>query len=195
MNRWHVFTIGHSNHSLEMFASLLRLHGVTAVADVRSAPFSRFNPQFNKEILQREVRAHGLEYVFLGRELGARPHDPSFYKDGQVQFARLKQTPSFQRGLERVMRGLEKHSIALMCSEKSPQDCHRALLIAPALRQHGIAVRHILADGALEAHESTLSGLSDSVPQEDLFDSREELALALQERRVAHIDKRMGSAA
>jgi uncharacterized protein (DUF488 family) len=92
--RIEVLTIGHSTHPIETFLGLLHQHGVTAVADVRSAPYSRFNPQFNKDALEHDLKEHGIRYVFLGRELGARSDDPSCYDKGRVQYGRLARTCS-----------------------------------------------------------------------------------------------------
>ena len=188
-----VFTIGHSTHSFEVFAALLRQHGVTAVADVRSAPFSRFNPQFNREPLSEALKARGIRYIFIGQELGARSNDPSCYEKGRVQYNRLARTNAFRNGIERVIRGADKHSIALMCAEKEPLQCHRTLLVARALAERGISVNHILADGSLETHEATMERLFDvvGVPHQDLFRSKAELlaeALTRQEQRVAFVD-------
>lgn len=195
-----VFTIGHSTHSLEAFVTLLKLHGVTALADVRSAPFSRFNPQFNKDVLDRSLRAQGITYVFLGRELGARSDDPSCYENGRVQFGRLARTELFRRGIERVIRGAREHRIALMCAEKEPLDCHRTLLVARALDDLGVPVEHILADGRLETHGEAMLRLLDlvGVPRTDLFRSRQELlaeALVRQEARVAYVDEKQAAGA
>ena len=190
-----VFTIGYSTHSLDAFVALLRQHGVTALADVRSAPYSRFNPQFNKEALKRSLKAHGIKYVFLGRELGARSDDRSCYENGRVQYARLAQTDLFLSGIERVVRGADDYRVALMCAEKEPLECHRTLLVARALAERGVVVEHILGDGSLESHEATMERLIDVVglPHQDLFRSRDELiaeALVLQEGRVAYVDKK-----
>src|SRR5437016_2803886 len=111
-SRLFVYTIGHSTHPLENLVALLLRHGITAVADVRSAPFSRFNPQFNKDALNRDLNESGIAYVFLGRELGARSDDPACYADGRVQYARLAETELFRRGIDRVVRGAEEHRIA-----------------------------------------------------------------------------------
>jgi uncharacterized protein (DUF488 family) len=113
-----VLTVGHSTHSFEAFVGLLRQHGVTALVDVRSAPFSRFNPQFNKDALEHSLTAHDIKYVFLGRELGARSDDTSCYEKGRVQYGRLARTELFRSGLERVMTGSREHRIGLMCAEK-----------------------------------------------------------------------------
>jgi uncharacterized protein (DUF488 family) len=195
-----VLSIGHSTHSTDAFIALLRQHGVTALADVRSAPFSRFNPQFNKETLAHSLKANGIKYVFLGRELGARSEDRSCYENGRVQYARLARTELFHRGLARVMRGAHNHCIALMCAEKEPLECHRTLLVARVLVEHGVAVNHILADGRLETHGDTIARLLAmlGLPREDLFRSRHELiaqALALQEERIAYVDEKLAAAA
>lgn len=191
-----VLTIGHSTHSLEVFLALLRRHGVTALIDVRSAPYSRLNPQFNRETIEQSLKAHGIKYVFLGPELGARSHDPSCYENGRVQYARLARTELFRSGLERVVRGMNEYRTALMCAEKEPLECHRALLVARTLAERGVAVGHILPDGGLESHEATMERLLDVVglPQQDLFRSRDELiaeALVRQEERVAYVDKKL----
>jgi uncharacterized protein (DUF488 family) len=194
-----VFTIGHSNHAPESFLGLLRLHGITAVADVRSQPHSRHNPQYNRETLQRYLKDNGVSYVFLGRELGARSDDVSCYDRGKVNYERLAQTPLFQAGLERVIVGRESHQIALMCAEKEPLACHRTLLVARALVQRGVEVSHIHADGSLETHDDALSRLLTLVrlPEADLFHSREEQvqrAYALQADAVAYVDEELRDA-
>ncbi len=172
-----VLTIGHSTHSAEAFLGLLRLHGVDAVADVRSSPFSRFNPQFNREPLDQFLQANGVQYVFLGRELGARSEDRACYDHGRVQYARLAQTPLFQSGLDRILQGAGRFRIALMCAEKELLDCHRTLLVAKALAERGQRVLQIHSDGRLETHEAAMERLLEAtgVPKEDLFRSREEL--------------------
>jgi uncharacterized protein (DUF488 family) len=151
-----VLTIGHSAHSLEAFVGLLKQHGVTAVADVRSVPYSRFNPHFNRKALEQSLVGHGIKYVFLGRELGGRPEDPSCYEGRRVQYARLESTEAFRNGIERIIRGTGEHRIALMCAEKEPLKCHRALLVARALAARGVGVEHILPDGRLESHQATM---------------------------------------
>lgn len=189
-----VFTIGHSTHSAEEFLALLRQHQVEAVADVRSSPFSRFNPQFNREALERCLKTNGIRYVFLGKELGARSEDRSCYLDGRVQYARLAQTPLFQSGLDRVLQGAARYRVALMCAEKEPLECHRTLLVAKALAVAGQPVLHIHADGHIETHEAAMERLLDvtGLPKGDLFRSKQELlaeALARQEQLVAYVEE------
>jgi uncharacterized protein (DUF488 family) len=193
-----VFTIGHSTHSAEAFLALLRQHGIEALADVRSSPFSRFNPQFNREQLEKILEENGIRYVFLGKELGARSEDRSCYINGRVQYGRLAQTALFQSGLDRVLQGAAKYRISLMCAEKEPLECHRTLLVAKALAERGYPVLHIHADGHLETHEVAMERLLDltGVPREDLFRSKEELmaeALERQEKQVAYVDEEQAS--
>ena len=187
-----VLTVGHSTHPLEAFVALLRRHAVTALADVRSTPYSRFNPHFNRKSLDREVNARGIAYLFLGRALGGRPEDRSCYENGQVRYDRVARTALFREGIDRVVRGAADNRIALMCAEKEPLDCHRTILVGRSLVERGIAVAHILADGGLEPHDDTMDRLLDSMklPRRDLLQSRPELieqALALRERRIAHV--------
>jgi len=196
MSEHEVLTIGHSTHAIEKFIELLRLHRVTAVADVRSAPFSRFNPQFNREALDAALKQHGIDYVFLGRELGARSEDQSCYENGRVQYRRLAQTALFHAGIERVKKGAETHRVALMCAEKEPLECHRTLLVSRALEREGVPVAHIHADGRLEAHKDAMMRLLDVVGlhAKDMFQSVDELieeACTEQEGRIAYVDEQL----
>ncbi|WP_027405413.1 DUF488 domain-containing protein [Aquaspirillum serpens] len=189
-----VYTVGHSNHTIDNFLDLLERNGVTALADVRSSPFSRHNPQFNKDVLSAELKKRGIAYVFVGKELGARSDDLSCYEGGKVRYGRLARTSIFKTGIERVLTGAQKYRIALMCAEKEPLDCHRTLLISRALEQRGVSIVHILADGSTETHAQTMSRLLDLVglPQEDMFYSRDELiakACELQEEKIAYVDE------
>ncbi len=199
MDTTSVYSIGHSNHSIEAFVGLLQRHGVTALADVRSSPWSRFHPQFNREALARSLKDAGIQYVFLGRELGARSDDPSCYRNGRVQYALLARTELFRQGIERVRQGAQRYRIALMCAEKEPLECHRTLLVSRALVEDaGIPVAHIHADGHLEPHEAAMQRLPELVglPREDLFRSPEELraeALQRQEARIAYVDEQPAS--
>ena len=191
-----VFTIGHSTHSAEAFLALLRQHGVNAVADVRSSPFSRFNPQFNREVLEGILKSNSFYYVFLGKELGARTEDRSCYEGGRVKYGRLASTPLFQSGIDRVQRGAERFRIALMCAEREPLECHRTLLVAKALAERGVPVVHIHSDGHLESHEATMERLLKiaGLAEADMYRSREDIlsqALARQEERVAYVDEGM----
>jgi uncharacterized protein (DUF488 family) len=156
MNPARLLSLGHSNHAFETLLRLLQGAGVTAVADVRSHPFSGRYPQFNRSELESALRAHDIAYVFLGDLLGGRPGQPSVYDAaGRVDYERVRATASFQRGLDSLIAGSEDHCIAMLCAEEDPLDCHRGLMIAPALVERGIAPSHLRGDGSLDTTETT----------------------------------------
>jgi hypothetical protein len=146
-----LFTIGHSNHELDRFLNLLHQAGVTAVADVRSSPFSRRLAQFNQPEFRRALEQQAIGYVYLGDELGGRPRNPELYDaDGRVDYWRIRDTAAFNAGLERLSSELEKRTVALTCAEEDPLDCHRALMVCAALVEQGIRPRHVRGDGSIE---------------------------------------------
>ena len=188
-----VFTIGHSNHPQERFLALLQQHAISALCDVRSNPYSRMNPQFNREELKGYLRPHNIKYVFLGKELGARSEDPSCYDRGKISYERLAQTNLFQQGLDRIQEGMRTHRVAIMCAEKEPLDCHRTVLVTRHLAARGLDVHHILADGTIETHSDALRRLANDLKlradELHLFCSQEDLfteAYRLQEQRIAY---------
>src|SRR6266704_1874150 len=126
-----IFTIGHSNLELGRFVSLLKQHVIQGVADVRSSPYSQYNPQFNREPLQRALGEQRISYVFLGEELGARRSEPECYVNGRADYSLIARTPAFIRGLERMLQGAWKMRVAMMYAEKDPIDCHRCILVSP----------------------------------------------------------------
>lgn len=191
-----LFTIGHSNYPIETFIELLRRHNITAVGDVRSHPYSRYVPQYSREALKTTLTRAGIEYVFLGKELGARSEDPNCYKQGKVQYDRLARQPQFTDGVSHVIEGMQRHSIALMCAEKDPLECHRTLLVARKLYETGLGIAHIHAGGSLEDHRALESRLLKvcNLPEGDLFKTRDEFiseAYAIQSERVAYQDENM----
>jgi uncharacterized protein (DUF488 family) len=149
-----LLTIGHSNHSIEAFILLLEQHGITAVADVRSHPFSRYLPHFNKSEITAFLSAVGIQYVFLGKELGARPEDLSCYDtSGKALYDRIAATPLFASGIQRLLKGAANYKISLMCAEKDPITCHRTILVCHKLKEFNLQINHILSDGSLESHQ------------------------------------------
>jgi uncharacterized protein (DUF488 family) len=148
-----IFTVGHSNHSIEKFLNLLKQHGVTAIGDVRSSPFSRRFPHFNQAPLKNSLSSEDISYVFLGEQLGARPKAPECYVEGKALYELIAATEAFATGLERIFKGAKHHQIDLMCAEQDPITCHRAILVCKHLRNTGLDVKHILKTGDLESHE------------------------------------------
>lgn len=189
-----LYTIGHSNHQIERFIDLLKMHAVTAIGDVRSQPYSRHNPQFNREVLQQQLKDNTIAYVFLGSELGARSNDMSCYSNGKVQFSCLSQTSLFKEGIKKVKGGMDSYRVALLCAEKDPLMCHRTILICRYLRNEGVFIKHILADGSIETNaelEARLMRLL-NVPQDDLFMDHEQLvnrAYDMQSDKIAYISE------
>ena len=172
-----LYTIGHSTHSIDRFTELLAMHQITAVGDVRSDPYSRFNPQFNRENLQKELKKQGITYVFLGKELGPRSDDPKCFENGKVRYDRLSKTALFQEGLKRIRQGMISYRISLMCLEKDPVACHRTILVCRHLRDQPVRIRHILEDGSVEENDAALRRLTTllKLPERDLFTSPEEM--------------------
>ncbi len=149
-----IFSIGHSNHSLEHFVELLRLAGIDAVADVRSQPVSKYSPHFDAAAISAALRRHGIHYVFLGAELGGRPSGDAYYDAaGHVRYDRLAESGAFQDGIRRLREGMQKYRIAAMCSEENPCECHRFLLVARVLEQQGTPVLHIRGNGRIQSAE------------------------------------------
>ena len=188
-----LFTVGHSTHSVEYFIGLLKKHGITAVSDVRSQPYSQFNPQFNRESLKEELKKNDIEYVFLGKELGARSENPRCYIDGKVQYNYLVDEPLFKQGINRLVRGMKQYSIALMCAEKDPITCHRMILVCREMRSIAGQINHILANGEIETNsdaENRLMNTLKIIP--DMFKSKDECiedAYDMQGQRIAYTEK------
>ncbi len=150
-----LFTVGHSNHTIEHLIGLLTGHDITVVADVRSSPYSAHSPQFNRELMRQNLRDAGIEYVFLGKELGARRDEGSCYVGGQAEYTAIRDLPAFRNGLQQVLRALDRSTVTLLCSEADPLGCHRTILVCPELKalSPDLKIRHILGDGSLESHE------------------------------------------
>ncbi len=146
-----VFTIGHSNLALEPFLDLVCSHQIKVLADVRSSPYSRYAPQFNRESLREASRGRGIDYLFLGDVLGGRPPEDEYYDEqGRVLYDRVAASPGFCEGIARVIRVFRPRRGALLCSEEDPAACHRRLLIGRVLGERDFEVFHVRGDGRVE---------------------------------------------
>jgi uncharacterized protein (DUF488 family) len=188
-----VLTIGHSTHTLGHLVRLLNMNQINAVADIRSVPYSRLNPQFDRETFIESLKQARINYYYLGSTLGTRPQDPACYKDGKVQFQLMAQNDLFRAELERISLGSVLQRIAIMCSEKEPLTCHRSVLIARELERMGLDVSHILEDGRVETQEATMARLLKQFKLDggDLFRTRDQLiddACSRQLERVCILD-------
>lgn len=163
-----VYTIGYGARTIGEFIEALRAHDIEYVLDVRTAPYSRFQPEFSKEPLEAALSGCGFRYVFMGDTLGGQPKDASCYVEGKVDYDQVRAKPFFQAGLERLQRAYrQQHRVALLCSEGRPEECHRSKLIGEALVALGIPVRHIDEAGQLHSQAEVIDRLTGG--QLDLF--------------------------
>ncbi len=144
-----IYTIGYGNRSIEDFVKLLQDFNIKFLVDVRSQPYSRFNPDFSKDELEKRLKQHSIRYIFMGDTLGGRPKDSSCYVDGKVDYAKVREKSFYQKGISYLHTAWGKQlHIALMCSEAKPQECHRTKLIGNTLAEQKIDVAHIDEAGA-----------------------------------------------
>jgi uncharacterized protein (DUF488 family) len=155
MPTFDLFSIGHSNIPAERFLAVLREAGANAIADVRTAPFSRFFPWFSQKALAARLADAGIAYAAMGEALGGRPRNPSLYRDGVADYEAMAQQPEFLTAIDRLIDGAAHSRSCLLCAEREPLDCHRCLLVARRLAERGMAVGHILHDGSIESHAAT----------------------------------------
>lgn len=171
-----LYTIGHSQHKIDYFVGLLRKYNINFILDVRSTPYSKYAEQFNKEYLKNRLQNAGLKYYFMGTYFGARPDDRNLYCDeGYLDFERVRKSSQFLKGFNSVIKGLEQgNNIALMCTEKDPFDCHRAIMVSRAFDLANIEVNHVLEDGELQSqtklNERLLNKYYPDMAQITLFD-------------------------
>ena len=157
-----IFTVGHSNHSIEEFVALLLTHGVQMLVDVRSQPYSRYSPHFNRDALAAALTAAGIRYQFMGDSLGGRPQQADLYDPGEDRpnYARQRATPLYQEGVRQLLEGAGQQPTAIMCSEGDPAHCHRSLLIGPSLFALDVVVLDIYPDGQVKVAEPPVEQLS-----------------------------------
>lgn len=148
-----LFTIGYSGLDDAEFARLLVKNGVNVVCDVRSTPYSIYKPAFSRRAFREFLNASAIKYIFLGEQLGARPKDRSCYVDGQATYERISGTSLFKEGLDRLRTGVEKLNLALVCSERDPIECHRAILVCRNLPDLRSRISHIHTDGSVESQD------------------------------------------
>lgn len=169
-----IYTIGHSTYTVEKFINLLKAHNITCIVDVRSTPYSQFAPQFNERDIKFFLNKNGITYIYMGKEFGARREDAALYRNsGKLDFEKTKSCPEFISGVKRIENGLRKgFNIAMMCSEKVPQDCHRCIMIGKAFSDYGYEVEHILEDSSLLQQADI-----DQLLLDEYFPNRDQLSL------------------
>lgn len=150
-----LYTIGHSKHTQQDFLKLLRLHKINCVVDVRSTPFSKFSPQFNRDEIKKYLNKCGIYYIEMGKEFGARRSDKTLYtNEGYLDFEKTAKSSEFISGIKRINKGVEKGlNIVFMCTEKDPIDCHRNILVAREFYKRNYEILNILYDGSIESQK------------------------------------------
>jgi uncharacterized protein (DUF488 family) len=179
-----LLTIGHFNQPADRFMALMQGAGVTAIADVRSVPFSRRFPWFSVRMLATRLQGADIAYLPFGETLGGQPRDPALYRDGVADYEKMAATMQFRAGLDRLEEEMGRFRLCVMCAEREPLDCHRCLLVGRALAERGFALGHILIDGTIEPHAVTENRLLEHAGEsDDLFGGRaDRLARAYRKR-------------
>jgi uncharacterized protein (DUF488 family) len=156
-----IYTIGYGARTVEELIGLLRRYEVEYLVDVRSQPYSSIQPVYSKGALEARLRQEGIRYVFMGDTLGGRPSDQTCYRNGKVDYELLRAKPFYQEGIERLRSALDQElTLALMCSEGKPQECHRSKLIGGTLMEAGIEVRHIDETGAVKSQQDIIDEIT-----------------------------------
>jgi uncharacterized protein (DUF488 family) len=156
-----VFTIGYGARTVDGLVSALRAHQIAFLVDVRTAPYSRFKPEFSKDALEQELKRQSIHYVYLGDALGGRPADPDCYVDDKVDYERVKGKDFYQAGIQRVRTAWQRGvRFVLMCSEGKPEQCHRSKLIGESLAALGIPVAHIDEHDQLRSQDEVIQRLT-----------------------------------
>lgn len=171
MDKKPIYTIGHGNRKIEDFLKALKEFGVQYLIDVRSQPYSKFNPQFNQNDLKHFLDRNGITYVFMGDTIGGRPSDRTCYDDeGKVDYEKVKIKDFFKQGIERLKTAYNKDlPIVVMCSESKPCECHRSKLIGRVLSEENIFLKHIDEKGKLKTQADVINELNKGLSDKTLF--------------------------
>ena len=157
-----IYTIGYGSRSIEEFIGVLQQYEVAYLIDVRSTPYSRYKPEFSKEVLAAELQRHRIRYVFMGDTLGGHPDDEACYDEkGQVDYEKVENTESYRSGIERLQKAFnQQQCVALMCSEGKPEECHRSKLIGISLDARDIPVTHIDENDEQQTQDNVIERLT-----------------------------------
>ena len=165
MEKIPIYTIGYGNRSIEEFVDLLQQYHIQYLADIRSRPYSKFNPDFSQAALEQRLKQQRIKYLFFGDTLGGRPDDSSCYVDGKVDYERVRQTRVFQEGIKRIHDAWDKQlPVALMCSELKPEECHRSKLVGSTLSEQHITVVHIDEAGNSKTQDEVVQIITGNQP-------------------------------
>ncbi|MDI9365803.1 MAG: DUF488 domain-containing protein [Flavobacterium sp.] len=171
MEKKPLYSIGHGSRKSEDFLALLKDFSIEYLIDVRSQPYSKFNPHFNQNELKFFLERNRIRYVFMGDSIGGRPKDTTCYDDeGKVDYEVVKTKDFFINGIERLKTAYNKDiNVAIMCSESKPCECHRSKLIGKVLLTDNIVLKHIDEKGKLKDQASVINDLNKGLSEIDLF--------------------------
>lgn len=170
MKKSSIYSIGHGNKKLDDFINELKSFGISYLIDVRSKPFSKWNPQFNQTSLEIDLKKYGITYVFLGDKLGGLPEDNTCYVNGKIEYDLIKEKDFFKEGMERLIKANEKNiKVTVMCSETNPEECHRSKLIGQELIKRNISMQHIISENKVKSQETVMNELTKGKGVVDLF--------------------------
>jgi len=154
-----IFTIGHSNHDISDFINLLLANQIELVIDVRSAPYSKLYPHFNRNPLEVSLTKNSIKYIFLGDSVGGRSNNIKDYSKGRVMYKKIAEKKEYISSINTIIQNSSKYKIVLMCSEKEPLECHRTLLISRSIEAHMVKILHIHRDGQIESQNEGIQRL------------------------------------
>lgn len=165
-----LYSIGHGNKAFEEFEKELKSFNIQYLIDVRSKPYSKWNPSFNQDMLKFLLQEKGYVYVYMGDSIGGMPSDTSCYTDGHIDYAKVKEKDFFKAGLMRLLTAEEKGlRVAIMCSESEPGKCHRSKLIGQELLKYGISLNHIVGVEKIQSQETVMAILTKGLGTLTLF--------------------------
>lgn len=151
-----IFTVGYGNRKLQILIDLLKKYRITTLVDIRTNPFSRFQPHYNKLRFGEILKEQGINYLFLGQELGGKPKDAKYYIHGILDYQIVNNAPEYKEAIQGLInRSEEGEILCLMCCELKPDECHRKTLVGETLYVKEILIKHINEHGELVDHRSS----------------------------------------
>ncbi|MDI6723116.1 MAG: DUF488 domain-containing protein [Methanobacterium sp.] len=145
-----IYTIGHSNITQESFIELLKSFEIQLVVDVRSSPYSKFVPHFNRDNIKKTLKENNIDYTFMGNYVGGKPKDEKYYTDGKANYDLIAESNHYKEGIDKIIELNKDKNLVLMCSEEDPKSCHRHNLITQTLIKKGLKVIHIRKKGKID---------------------------------------------